>query len=147
MMQADLFDHAAERLANQRARLTPTRRRVLETLEQSRGPLTVSELQATLRDVPTSSLYRALTSLQQAGLVICLRDTDGTGRYELAEWITGHHHHITCSVCGSAEDIDIPEPLESAIATLLDDVARGSGFRITGHRLELEGVCRSCQRR
>lgn len=147
MPQTDLLDRAAERLADRRARLTPTRRRLLEVLEASPGPRTVPELQAQLTDVPTSSLYRALTSLEEAQVVIRLRDAAGTGRYELAEWITGHHHHITCTVCGSTEDVAVDEHLEATIGRLLSDVAGEHGFRISGHRIEIEGVCRACQRR
>lgn len=147
MPQTDLLDRAAERLADRSARLTPTRRRLLEVLDASSGPRTVPELQATLTDVPVSTLYRALTSLEEAQVVVRLHDTAGTGRYELAEWITGHHHHITCTVCGFTEDVAVDERLEAAIGRLLSDVAEEHGFRISGHHIEIEGVCPSCQHR
>ncbi len=146
MSQTDLLDRAAERLADRRARLTPTRRRLLQVLEAAPGPRTVPELQIDLADIPVSSLYRALTSLEEAQVVIRLRDSAGTGRYELAEWITGHHHHVTCTVCGRTEDVAVGDGLETAIGRLLSDVAAEHRYRISGHRIEIEGVCSACQR-
>ena len=37
---------------------------------------------------------------------------DGFARYELAEELTGHHHHLLCSSCGRVQDLHLPGGLE-----------------------------------
>lgn len=98
------------------------------------------------RKVPVSSLYRTLLSLETAELVAKYRDTEGIARYELAESVTGeHHHHFICTECGLTDDVAIPSELESAISRLIDSLADTGSYNITGHRLELEGICAACQ--
>jgi len=147
MMQADLLDLAARQLAVHNVRLTKVRRLVLEALTDTSGPRSAAELDVALaREVPVSSLYRALVSFETADLVAKYRDAEGVARYELAEWVTGvHHHHFVCTECGLTEDVAIPPALEHAITALIDSVAEAGSYAITGHRLELEGVCSTCR--
>jgi Fur family transcriptional regulator, ferric uptake regulator len=66
------------------------------------------------------------------------------GRYELAEDLTGHHHHLICSSCGAVRDIVVPPALEQSIAALLEAVAASTKFVIDEHRLDLVGRCEEC---
>jgi Fe2+ or Zn2+ uptake regulation protein len=66
-------------------------------------------------------------------------------RFELAEDLTGHHHHhLVCSACGSVEDVTFPDAFEQQLESALAAVAEGSGFKVTAHRLDLVGLCSSC---
>lgn len=82
------------------------------------------------------TVYRTLTRLHSAGLVEQI-DRGGVAYFGLAE---RHHDHVICERCGTVEAMG---------ACLLGpfDGARlgGSGFLVTGHRLDLFGVCRACQ--
>ncbi len=65
-------------------------------------------------------------------------------RYELAEDLTGHHHHLVCSNCGRVEDLPATAAVERSVAAAIDQAARRAGFRTQHHRLDLVGVCSRC---
>jgi len=139
-------DLAEERLRTSGVRTTRARRIVIEELIRVDGPRTAEEINKLLKStVPLSSLYRTLSVLSSSGVLERFHDGAGVARYELAEWLTGHHHHITCTRCGSTQDIDFDAPTESTIRQFADDAGRTAGFEVTGHRLDLEGLCRRCR--
>jgi hypothetical protein len=63
---------------------------------------------------------------------------------ELAEDLTGHHHHVICDTCGSVLDIDAPAELERGVHELAASVAATHGFVVAHHRLDLVGTCAAC---
>jgi Fe2+ or Zn2+ uptake regulation protein len=83
--------------------------------------------------------------LTASGVLERFHDGAGVARYELAEWLTGHHHHITCSNCGSTQDIDFSPETESTIRRIADDAGETVGFAVKGHRIDLEGLCPQCR--
>jgi Fur family ferric uptake transcriptional regulator len=136
----------AEHLAGRGVRFTRARRLVVEALGAARGPLTAAELHDGLRPaVPLSSLYRTLTVLEHAGVISREHDAEGVARHELAEWLTGHHHHLVCVQCGAIVDVDIPTNLEARLGPLVEEIARSAGYAATGHRIDVEGRCPACR--
>ncbi len=107
-------------------------------------PLTIPEILGQRRGLAQSSAYRNLVVLEQAGVVRRVVTHDDRTRYELTEELTGHHHHLVCSLCGLVEDVPAPDDLERSVATAAARTARTTGFRIDHHRLDLVGVCERC---
>lgn len=108
--------------------------------------MAAADLHDGLRDaVPLSSLYRTLAVLEQAQVLAKEHDADGLARYELAEWLVGHHHHLVCASCGEVRDVGIDPQTESTIARLVEDIAGSAGYRATGHRIDIEGTCAACR--
>jgi Fe2+ or Zn2+ uptake regulation protein len=142
----DLERQVAARLAERDARFTPSRRRVVRFLNAADGPVSASGLHTGLDGaVPLSSLYRTLTVLEEAGVLAREHDADGTARYELAEWLTGHHHHLVCVRCGTIEDVEIDAEAEAEMTGLVARIAARRGFAATGHRIDIEGRCPGCR--
>lgn len=142
----DLERQVAARLAERDARFTPSRRRVVRFLSSADGPVSASGLHTGLDGaVPLSSLYRTLTVLEEAGVLAREHDADGTARYELAEWLTGHHHHLVCVRCGAIEDVEIDAEAEAEMTGLVVRIAARRGFAATGHRIDIEGRCPGCR--
>jgi Fur family ferric uptake transcriptional regulator len=83
-------------------------------------------------------------TLEEAGVVIPHFGAKGLTRYELAEWLTGHHHHLVCVVCGSVEDVEIPTAYESQVRGLVDTISAIASFTPLNHALEVEGRCARC---
>lgn len=131
------------RLGKNGARLTATRRAVLETLLERPGPSPVAELDDELPEIPLSSLYRSLAVLCEAGVIVSLPGSEGVQLYEPAEWLSGHHHHLVCSVCGTVQDMDVTADVEEALERVAASAIR-HGFRVEEHRLTLEGRCAEC---
>ncbi len=133
------------RLAEHDTRYTRGRRSVVDALAEADGPRSASELSPVLADVPVSSLYRTLSVLEDAGVVTPHLATKGIARYELAEWLMGHHHHLVCVECGRVEDVEVEDALEDELHRLVDAVAAGARFAAASHALEIEGRCARCR--
>jgi Fe2+ or Zn2+ uptake regulation protein len=70
--------------------------------------------------------------------------TDEFGRYELAEHLTEHHHHLICETCGDVTDFTLPSDAEADLEAALEKVARRTAFQAQHHRLDLVGTCPRC---
>ena len=135
-----------QQLASEGIRLTRGRRATLRAIAERDGPRTAAEIQADLADtIPLSSLYRSLSVLAAADVLTAQHDAEGIMRFELAEWLAGHHHHLVCISCGTAIDVVPDTEQERAIERLIEQMATASGFAVTGHRFEIEGRCASCR--
>jgi Fur family ferric uptake transcriptional regulator len=134
-----------QHLSKRDIRYTKGRRIVIAALAGADGPRSAAELHDEIGPaVPLSSLYRSLAVLEEAGVVVPHFGTKGLTRYELAEWLAGHHHHVICVSCGAVEDIDVPSPLESQVRQLVNQIGASIGFTPIDHTLEIEGRCAKC---
>lgn len=143
--RSTLDRQVAERLDEQRVRYTPGRQTVVHALAGEAGPRSAADLHGKVgADVPLSSLYRTLTVLEEAGVVSPHYSTKGITRYELAEWLAGHHHHLVCLDCGAVEDIEITDELEEDLQGIVARIGTRLEFSPTNHALEIEGRCARC---
>ena len=140
------IDHDIEaRLGAAGVRYTRARRAVVDALARADGPRSASELHDDMdRDVPLSSLYRSLSVLDEAGVLEPHNSLKGLTRYELAEWLSGHHHHLVCMICGTVEDIELSKEMESRLEQLVGTVTKELSFSASGHTLEVHGRCSRC---
>jgi len=63
-----------------------------------------------------------------------------TGEHAYVPCARAHHHHLICSRCGRATEVE-----DCGVADAVAEISRRSGYRIDSHRLELFGLCRHCQ--
>ena len=136
---------AVTRLRKDGQRYTENRRQLVRLLATAGTPLTIPEILQRRRDLAQSSVYRNLVVLEEAGLVQKIVTSDEWARYELAEDLTEHHHHLICSECGIVRDFTVPSGLERSVDDALAKVARQTGFTLRHHRLDLVGVCATCR--
>ncbi len=141
----DLHETAASRLVAHGQRYTGNRRVIVQLLEGSDVPLSVPEVRDADPELPQSSVYRNLSVLEEAGVVRRIVAGGDFARYELAEDLTEHHHHLICSSCGSVEDFTVPASLERSLGRAMAQMEGERGFAATTHRLDLMGSCESCQ--
>jgi Fur family ferric uptake transcriptional regulator len=132
------------RLLEHDVRYTAGRRSVVDTLARASGPLSAAELSERLTHLPLSSIYRTLAVLEGAGVVAHHLGAKGLTRFELAEWLAGHHHHLVCIDCGSVSDVDIPGEHEDEVRALVAEIAALASFSPIDHALEIEGRCSRC---
>lgn len=145
MPTPSLHREVERRLTERDIRYTKGRRSVVTTLATADGPRSAAELHGDIGSaVPLSSLYRCLTVLEDAGVVAPHFASKGITRYELAEWLTGHHHHLVCLDCGSVEDIDVLPSQESRVRSVVGEIAAAAAFTAVDHSLEIEGRCSQC---
>lgn len=141
---ADLRTTVTGRLRRANQRLTAKREALVDVLAAAPRPLTIPEILEQRRGLAQSSVYRNLVVLEQAGVVHRIVTNDEFARYELAEDLTEHHHHLICSSCGAVEDVPASAGLERSVQNVIDEVQRRVGFRTQHHRVDLVGVCRRC---
>jgi Fe2+ or Zn2+ uptake regulation protein len=142
--QEDVREAVATRLRSVGQRLTSNREALLDTLSTAPRPLTIPEILARREGLAQSSVYRNLVVLEEAGIVHRVVGTDEFARWELAEDLTGHHHHLICASCGRVEDVPASAGLERSVAAAAAAVTRTTGFHTQRHRVDLVGVCKRC---
>jgi Fur family transcriptional regulator, ferric uptake regulator len=84
--------------------------------------------------VGLATVYRHLRVLAEQGSVDTIRGAGGAILYRLRRG--SFTHHLTCRVCGHSVEVDGREVWEWA-----QRVALLEGFTLTGHTVELAGVC------
>jgi len=141
---SDLHTEVAGRLRRAGQRYTSKRRAVVETLAAASQPLSIPQVLSTRRGLAQSSLYRNLAVLEQARVVRRIVTGEDFARFELAEDLSEHHHHLVCSNCGSVRDVSLPTTLERRMEGALTAVATNAGFTPAAHRLDVIGVCGDC---
>lgn len=139
-----LADVVIARLDAVEQRYTAKRRELVEILSRAPRPLTIPEVLDEGDGLAQSSVYRNLVVLESAGVVRRLVTDGDFARYELAEDLTGHHHHLICGQCGSIEDFTVPEAIEGELERLSAGIAADRGFTVESHRLDLVGRCARC---
>src|SRR5215470_13171558 len=90
----DMHSVVERRLRRIDQRYTSGRRAIIELLVSVGHPVSIEDIAERLPDLPRSSAYRHLTDLHAAGLVRRVTASDEFTRFELAEDLTEHHHHL-----------------------------------------------------
>lgn len=122
-------------------RITGPRRSVSELTAGRTGTFSAAELEAEARQrrlrIGRATIFRALDLFVELGVVERLDLPSGEHAYIRCE--PAHHHHLVCSRCGRAEEVE-----DAGLQEVNDAIARRTGFRIDTHRLELFGLCPAC---
>ncbi len=138
----ELHETVRSRLAGLAQRYTTNRKTLVATLWSEARPLTLPEILAADAALAQSSAYRNLVVLEEAQVVHRLVTTGQFACWELAEDLTGHHHHhLICRSCGVVEDFTASADLERLLG---DAVGKAAGFIVEDHRLDLLGTCSNC---
>jgi Fe2+ or Zn2+ uptake regulation protein len=144
-MSDELHDLVEDRLRRVDQRYTNGRRALVDVLAAADGPVSIGDIADRLPDLPRSSAYRHLVDLQTAGVIRRVAANDEYARFELAEDLTEHHHHLLCTNCGTVSDITPTASFERTIARQLDFLAQAQGFEPHSHRVDVLGLCALCQ--
>lgn len=120
-------------------RYTRQRQLVFDFFESTSQPITLPRIIMELTgQIDRASVYRIVDSFKRLDVI---REVHQAGQHwlELGENFEQHHHHITCANCGISRTIVSPK-----IEQHLDQIAQRTGFKITDHQLEINGLCRVC---
>jgi Fe2+ or Zn2+ uptake regulation protein len=145
MAGEDLHGLIEHRLRLVDQRYTSGRRAIVDLLIHAGHPVSISDIAEKRPDVPRSSAYRHLVDLQQAGVVRRIAANDEFARFELAEDLTEHHHHLLCINCGKVIDVTPTPSFERSVTKALTDLADAEGFEPQSHRLDVLGMCADCR--
>ena len=133
-----------DRLRRVDQRYTAGRRAIVDLLVGAGHPVSIGDIADLNPGLPRSSAYRHLVDLQSAGIVRRVAANDEFARFELAEDLTEHHHHLCCTNCGKVVDITLSAAIERSLDRHLGDLCRDRGFEATSHRVDVMGLCEDC---
>ncbi|MBT4762358.1 MAG: transcriptional repressor [Bdellovibrionaceae bacterium] len=123
-------------------KVTKQRLAILKTFSQRSAHMTAQEVfdqvKLTNPEIGFATVYRFLKQMALKGLASEVRLGGLPARYELHS--AKHHDHLTCNSCGSIVEFENED-----IERLQEYVAKQYGFKLTGHLLELYGLCTNCQ--
>ncbi len=125
-----------------KVRVTPIRRAILSVLAAFVEPLRAEDVHARLATPKPDlvTVYRTLELFSTLGLVRPVRFHEDSARYELSDAVRQHHHHHVCVSCGKITDV--PTCIFDGIPERVEKEAR---VTVTGHMLELFGLCTGCR--
>ena len=122
-------------------RLTGPRRALASVMAAIDGPFTAARVVDEARDrglrVGRATVFRTIDALERAGAIERLDLPSGDHAYVACA--PAHHHHVVCSGCGRTAEV-----ADGALAALVGEIGRRTGYRIEDHRLELFGLCPAC---
>lgn len=130
-----------QRLQQAGLRATRQRLEILVALEQAGQACSAEEIFRRCAPGQTnlSTVYRTLNTFCQVGVLCRTLQADGVYTYYLAG--AHHRHQLVCTACGLRLELPF-----CPMAELEQTLTREAGFRITGHSLELTGLCPRCKK-
>ena len=139
-------DKFREFLRTKGQRLTPEREAVVRAVYASHDHFDADYWVSTLAPLPgtkrasRSTVYRTLDLMEEARLIRKVARVNDRSVYE-HDYGYPQHDHLICKKCQKL--IEFPN---ADIAAVVEKIAAEHGFRMTGHRLEVEGICAECSR-
>jgi Fur family ferric uptake transcriptional regulator len=144
-MQKKPSEHLGEYLAIQGLKSTSQRDSILEIFIRAGEHLSAEELYARVKKIHPgigyATVYRTLKLLAEAGLAQERRFEDGFTRYEHTKPDT-HHDHLICTRCHAIIEFE-----NESIEALQQEVAKKNRFKVQSHKLEMYGLCSTCQKK
>ncbi len=131
-------------LAENRLKITPQRRLILDIFLAEQGHVSSEELYDKVKrhdgSIGQATVYRTLKLLAGCGLAEVV-NFDGIARYE-PNFGAEHHDHLICEGCG--RNIEIMDPV---IEKRQEELAAKYGFSLSRHRMDLYGLCPDCRKK
>lgn len=109
---------------------------VLAVLAQKRCHLTAEEILASLNNIGTATVYRALDHLTALGLIRRLTVGKKSAVYE---YVRQEHMHFVCSCCGAIYDI------QADLSGMIREAAKCCNHEAEWCEVTAHGVCNACR--
>ncbi|NPA52444.1 MAG: transcriptional repressor [Aquificae bacterium] len=127
---------------NKGLRYTPQREQIFKEIITTKGHFEIEQMVHKIREknIPVSraTVYRTLNIMKELGFVEEVIKIKNKTIYEIS--IKEHHDHLICTSCGK-----IIEFQSQDIEKLQDKICSQYKFLPKFHRLEIFGLCDTCQ--
>ncbi|MDD2494128.1 MAG: transcriptional repressor [Tissierellia bacterium] len=122
---------------------TKQRHMILSIIKSEKKPVTAEEIYIKLNknkgNINLSTVYRTLNILSEKNILLKILKEDGTASYQINDNL--HNHYITCYKCHNSILID-----KCPIKDFSEKISKDTGYVITGHSLQLTGLCPKCSK-
>lgn len=116
-------------------RISSQAKTVLSVLASRRCHLTAEEILASLENIGTATVYRALDHLTELGLVRKLALGKKSAVYE---YVRDSHLHFVCRHCGEVFDV------QADLSGMVREAAKCCGHQVDWSEVTAHGVCTAC---
>jgi len=121
------------------------REQILDIFLKTERHPTINDLYDLVRKknpkIGLATVYRTMKVICDAGLARETDFGDGLRRFE-HKHKHQHHDHLICLKCGRIIEVMSPE-----IEKLQENLAKKHRFKAVRHRMEIFGICRTCERK
>ncbi|MDA3046826.1 transcriptional repressor [Campylobacter sp. VBCF_06 NA8] len=130
-------------LSDNGLKYTKQREVLLRTLYNSNTHFTPEALHSEIKaknpelNVGIATVYRTLNLLEESGMATSITFGAQGKKFELAN--KPHHDHLICKSCNK-----IVEFRDASIEKKQIQIAKENGFVLTGHIMQLYGICADC---
>ena len=136
------MDTITEIFKEKKLKLTPQRLAVykylLTTTEHPSAEVIYKAIHSEYPTMSLATVYKALKTLEDVGLIQELNVGEGTFRYDAN---FKPHPHIQCVKCGKVDDIE-----DFFIDTLNIEANKHSNYEILSNQVYFYGICPECQK-
>ncbi len=132
-------------LKHNNLKFTKQREVVLKTLFSNDQHFSPEELYVHIKNeypslgVGIATIYRTLNLLEESSMVTSLSFGSSGKKYELGN--KPHHDHMICDSCGKIIEFEDEEIEKKQLI-----IADRHSFKLTGHSMQLYGICKDCQK-
>ncbi|MDR3177812.1 MAG: transcriptional repressor [Campylobacteraceae bacterium] len=139
-----LLKNFKEILKRNKLKYTSQREIILKTLYNNNEHFTPEGLHFLIKEkypelnVGIATVYRTLNMLEEADIATSISFGTQGKKFELGN--KPHHDHMICKKCN-----EIIEFEDKAIEKRQEQIAKERGFKLTGHLMQLYGICGKCQ--
>jgi Fur family ferric uptake transcriptional regulator len=125
-------------------KFTRQRESVLKVLYENEGHFTPEDLSDLIKQhyseltVSIPTIYRTLSLLENSGIVDSISFGAKGKKYELG--LKEHHDHLICVQCGKLIEFQ-----DTLIEKRQEEISKQFNFKMTGHTMNITGICESCQ--
>jgi len=142
VMDEAVYDKTLVTLRNNHIRVTPQREAIIAYLIESEAHPTAETIYADLApqfpQMSVATVYNNLKMLVDLHLVEEMTSNDSATHFDFP---LHPHSHAICTNCGKIVDFDY-DGLNDVNAIAADE----TGFLVSGHHLEVYGLCPDCQK-
>lgn len=125
---------------------TKQREILLQTLYHNSDHFTPEQLYLCIKErhpwlnLGIATVYRTLNLLEESQMVTSISFGAQGKKFELAT--KPHHDHMICKMCGKIIEFE-----DQTIEKRQANIAKEHGFKLTGHMMQLYGICDSCSKK
>jgi len=125
-------------------KFTKQRELILKTLYENEDHSTPEEILGMIKTqypkltIGIATIYRTLSVLEESGMVDSLSFGAKGKKYELGT--KAHHDHLICIECEK-----LIEFYDEIIEEQQKKIAKKFNFKMTGHSMNITGICKECQ--
>ena len=116
-------------------RISAQAKSVLNVLAEKRCHLTAEEILASLDNIGTATVYRALDHLTELGMIRRLSLGKKSAVYE---YVRDSHVHFVCNRCGKVYDI------QADFSGMVKEAAKVCGHHVNWGEVTAHGMCNAC---